>query len=238
MRRLRSWRPSTNCIRPRLQLESERRSRSWPRRSQGQHDDLARVSRTRSGQSSHRRSPAARAGSCPPLRFPGRVVTSVPRHSAFQALSRRQLHQRPTAHAPAASWLSQSRRPVNAIVSQFLSKLLHANRSLSHANRVSGRSFPALRETVFGPRDRRPQTASEQFFSLAETGSQPMHPRKIAGIRQTTGNQTVMSEARSPDDPDSRRGPNVGFPMPSYFSPSLSWWLHSRLLAKRPRTAQ
>jgi Protein of unknown function (DUF2924) len=35
------------------------------------------------------------------------------------------------------------------IVSPFLSKLLTANRSLSHANRVSGRAFPARRETVF-----------------------------------------------------------------------------------------
>ena len=35
-------------------------------------------------------------------------------------------------------------------MSQFLSKSLHANRSLSHANRVSGRAFPARRETVFG----------------------------------------------------------------------------------------
>jgi hypothetical protein len=36
------------------------------------------------------------------------------------------------------------------IVSQFLAKLLAANRSLSHANRVSGRSFPRSGETVFG----------------------------------------------------------------------------------------
>jgi hypothetical protein len=34
------------------------------------------------------------------------------------------------------------------IVSEFLSNLLHANQSLSHANRVSGRSFPALRQSI------------------------------------------------------------------------------------------
>jgi hypothetical protein len=36
------------------------------------------------------------------------------------------------------------------IVYQFLSKLLHANRSLSHANRVSDHGSLARRETVFG----------------------------------------------------------------------------------------
>jgi hypothetical protein len=35
-----------------------------------------------------------------------------------------------------------------ALHHQFLSNLLHANQSLSHANRVSGRSFPALRESI------------------------------------------------------------------------------------------
>jgi hypothetical protein len=45
------------------------------------------------------------------------------------------------------------------IVSQFFSNLLHANRSLSHANRVSGRSFPALRETVFGRQRQKPSHA-------------------------------------------------------------------------------
>jgi GH15 family glucan-1,4-alpha-glucosidase len=41
--------------------------------------------------------------------------------------------------------------------SQFLAKLLAANRSLSHANRVSGRPFPRSGETVFGrPRQKAP----------------------------------------------------------------------------------
>src|SRR6516162_7458220 len=47
-------------------------------RPQGQYDDLAGLPRTRSGQSGHRRSPAARTWSCPSLRLPGRVVASVP----------------------------------------------------------------------------------------------------------------------------------------------------------------
>src|SRR5258707_8873069 len=45
---------------------------------QGQHDDLARLSRSRSSQGGDRRSPAAWAWSCPSLRCPGRVVPSVP----------------------------------------------------------------------------------------------------------------------------------------------------------------
>jgi hypothetical protein len=95
----RSWRPSTNCIRPRLQLGSERRSRSWPRRSQGQHDDLARVSRTRSGQSGHRRSPAARDWSGPSLRCPGRVVASVPDSCPSKPLAGVRFTQRTDRHA-------------------------------------------------------------------------------------------------------------------------------------------
>jgi hypothetical protein len=59
----------------------------------------------------------------------------------FQALS---------ARSPTASWLSQSRRPLHDCRVQILSKLLRANRSLSHANRVSGRAFSAHRETDFG----------------------------------------------------------------------------------------
>src|SRR6266404_4989594 len=37
-------------------------------------------------------------------------------------------------------------------------------------------------------RDRRPQTGLRAVLLLAETGSRPIHPRKIAGIRRTPGN--------------------------------------------------
>ena len=47
------------------------------------------------------------------------------------------------ARSLVASGLSQERR-------LFLSKPLHANRSPSHANQVSGRASPAAREAVFG----------------------------------------------------------------------------------------
>jgi hypothetical protein len=47
---------------------------------------------------------------------------------------------------------------------------------------------PRSRKRFSGARDRRPQTASGRSFSLAETGSRPLRPRKIAGIRRTTGN--------------------------------------------------
>ena len=56
---------------------ANRRARKM-QRPQGQHDDLARVSRTGSRQSGDRRPPAARTWSCPSLRLPGRVVASVP----------------------------------------------------------------------------------------------------------------------------------------------------------------
>src|SRR5258708_13290027 len=77
-------------------------------RPQGQHDDLARLSGTRSDQSGDRRSPAARDRRRPSLRLPGRVVASVP-----------------------------DPRPSKSLASN----LLHANRSLSDTNRVSGRGI-------------------------------------------------------------------------------------------------
>ncbi len=61
------------------------------------------------------------------------------------------------AHAPAASGRSQERRLLHDHRAQFRWKLLPANRSLSHANRVSGRAFTAHQETDFG-RQRRKAT--------------------------------------------------------------------------------
>jgi hypothetical protein len=70
---------------------------------------------------------------------------------ACKPLAAVSLTQRSGTHA--LQWQAGDRKSVDycmTIVSQFLAKLLAANRSLSHANRVSGRSFPRSGETVFG----------------------------------------------------------------------------------------
>src|SRR6266700_5407808 len=69
------------------------------------------------------------------------------------------------------------------IVSQFLAKLLAANRSLSHANRVSGRSFPRSGETVFGRQRQKARTASEAVLLPCRDCKPALRPRKTAGIR-------------------------------------------------------
>src|SRR6266446_7986778 len=66
----------------------------------------------------------------------------------------------------------------------------HGNQSLSDANRVSGRAFPAHRETVFGRQRRNAQTASGRSFFLTETVNLPMH------ARQTVENRGCSAETR------------------------------------------
>jgi hypothetical protein len=66
----------------------------------------------------------------------------------------------------------------------------HGNQSLSDANRVSGRAFPAHGETVFGRQRRNAQTASRRSFFLTETVNLPMPPR------QTVENRGCSAETR------------------------------------------
>jgi hypothetical protein len=115
-----------------------------------------------------------------------------------------------------ASGKSQERRLLHDHRAQFRWKLLPANRSLSHANRVSGPPSPRSGKRFSDARDRRPQTASEGSFFLTETGSRPMRPRKIAGIWRTTGN-LVWRRTAWWDREDSNRQPDGYQPRPAKF---------------------
>ena len=75
---------------------------------------------------------------CSSLRCPGRVVASVPDTRPSKSVSRR-LPSATDARSPVAC--CGNRVDQSVIPFQFLSDLLHANRSLSHANRVSGRGL-------------------------------------------------------------------------------------------------
>jgi hypothetical protein len=131
--------------------------------------------------------PAARAWSCPSLRFPGRVVPSVPDARPHESI----FCVNPTQRRATPQRQPGYRRSVDycmTIASQPLETLA--------CKPVSVACEPSLWPLLAGapgngfrtPETERPKTASEQPFFLAETGSRPMRPRKIAGIRRKTGN--------------------------------------------------
>jgi hypothetical protein len=99
-----------------------------------------------------------------------------------------------------------------------ISNLLHANRSLSHANRVSGRAFTAHRETDFGRQRRRAPIRFRTVFVSRRDRERAMTPAPNRGKsrvfrgdgelgvraglrggagRTRTGNQTVMERGYS-----------------------------------------
>jgi hypothetical protein len=187
-------------------------------RPQGQQDDLARLSRTRSGQSRRRRSPAARDWSCPSLRLPGRVVASVPESSAFQV----RRPPRVVTHRPAAHALAQQPCYHNhvdhgvIVVSQSNSSRISCMQTGLCRMRTESlaAAFTVHRETDFGRERRKAPNRPRAVFirrrdrtpgiSTAETPANcgllvrdretPVRSGLRGGPGRTrTSNQTVMS---------------------------------------------
>jgi hypothetical protein len=85
-----------------------------------------------------------------------------------------------------------------------ISNLLYANRSLSHANRVSGRAFTAHRETDFGRQRRRAPIrflpACERFGQQPPSRPTPVACRSVSRLRPSCGEAgSVLHRGREPD---------------------------------------
>jgi hypothetical protein len=114
------------------------------------------------------------------IRAPAAIMTTGPLGMGGRVHTLRELY--PTqrrARAPAASGLSQERRLFH---DQFLSKLLHANRTGKRISDV---------------RDEGPQSASERSSFPAETANGPLHPPQTAenrGCSAETGNAGLAQD--------------------------------------------